>query len=227
MCNERERLIGYIYDECEPAERRAVDAHLEQCTECRAEVQALRLVRADLLAWEVPGQPQVWRPFPEPVVRPWWRHVPAWAMTAAAGLVLAAGFAGGVAARALDVRQTPDVVMRAGPAEAPGMAGITPAQLSAAQEQIVSMMRAEFERRLARSQQQPVRAANEPVLRQVSAADAVDGEMLEALSQLYEDWLKDRNKTEQRFKLLQEQVNGLHYAFTNSVLGAGGGGLER
>ena len=54
MCDERERLIGYVYDECEAAERRAVESHLEECVDCRQEIAALRSVRQDLLAWAVP-----------------------------------------------------------------------------------------------------------------------------------------------------------------------------
>lgn len=95
MCDERERLIGFVYDECEDAERREIEAHLGSCEVCRTEIHALRSVREDLLAWDVPDHGSVWRPFVPMQRTAWWRQVPAWAMAAAAGLVFAVGAAGG------------------------------------------------------------------------------------------------------------------------------------
>src|SRR6187397_3012062 len=100
MCNERDRLIAYLYDECDAREREAVREHLDACDECRTEVAGLRSVREDLLAWDVPAHESVWRPFAVAPPRTWWRQVPAWAMAAAAAVVLVAGAGGGVAAHA-------------------------------------------------------------------------------------------------------------------------------
>jgi hypothetical protein len=100
MCTERDRLIDYVYNECDAGERDRMQRHLDTCDECRAEVTSLRSVREDLLAWDVPAHESVWRPFaPAPVVV-WWRQVPAWAMAAAAGLVIVSGAAGGAAVQA-------------------------------------------------------------------------------------------------------------------------------
>ena len=55
MCENRERLIGYVYDECDPAERAEIEAHLESCHTCRREIRGLKGVRQDLLAWDVPA----------------------------------------------------------------------------------------------------------------------------------------------------------------------------
>jgi hypothetical protein len=101
MCNQRERLIGFIYNEGDAAELREVREHVEACAECRVEIGALRNVRDDLLAWDVPPSEPVWRPFtPAPPVAPvaWWRQAPAWTMVAAASVMLVAGFAGGAVA---------------------------------------------------------------------------------------------------------------------------------
>ena len=49
MCDDRERLIGYVYDECDAGERRTIEAHLESCEACREEIAGLRGVRTDLL----------------------------------------------------------------------------------------------------------------------------------------------------------------------------------
>ena len=97
MCNQREKLIGYVYDECEPVERAAVQEHLETCTECRTEIAALRSVRSDLQSWQVPDADyvSVWRPFAPAPAPSWWQQVPRWAMAAAAGVVMMSGAAGG------------------------------------------------------------------------------------------------------------------------------------
>ncbi|MCC7010414.1 MAG: zf-HC2 domain-containing protein [Acidobacteria bacterium] len=116
MCEDRERLIGYVYDECEPAERRTIDAHLGDCVDCRQEVRALRATRQDLLAWEVPEPGPLWRPFA--AQRPAWSSIPAWAMAAAAGLVLAVGAAGGAMTHALRTAAAPAAVASNDPAAA-------------------------------------------------------------------------------------------------------------
>jgi anti-sigma factor RsiW len=101
MCDQRERLMDYLYDEAAPADRQGVEAHLETCGECRSEMRAFRRVRQDLLAWEVPAYESVWTPFAPVPVAPWYHQVPAWAMAAAAGLMIMLGSAGGFAANAL------------------------------------------------------------------------------------------------------------------------------
>jgi hypothetical protein len=101
MCEQREQLLDYLYEEASPADRREVERHLEGCEECRDEIRAFRNVREDLLAWGVPNPPSVWTPFaPAPVV-PWHRQVPAWALAAAASLMFVVGSAGGFVAHSV------------------------------------------------------------------------------------------------------------------------------
>ncbi len=124
MCDQRERVLDYLYDEATDASRRDMEHHLESCDDCRDELRALRGVRTDLLAWSVPHPPSVWTPFaPAPVV-PWFRQVPAWAMAAAASVMFVMGAGGGFAAYALGARGalqasggTPPAVV----AQAPGL----------------------------------------------------------------------------------------------------------
>lgn len=113
MCDERERLIGYVYDECDPVERRAIEAHLDGCHACRYEIAGLRKVRQDLLAWDVPEQPPVWRPMVPAVPASSRSSVPAWALTAAAGLFLMVGAAGGAATYALLPHRQPSATAAA------------------------------------------------------------------------------------------------------------------
>lgn len=100
MCDEREPLLAYLYDETDPAERQRVEAHLATCETCRDELNGLRHVREDLLAWDVPDHGSVWKPFTS--ARPsWsWRDVPAWTLAAAAAIVFAIGAGSSVAANA-------------------------------------------------------------------------------------------------------------------------------
>jgi anti-sigma factor RsiW len=101
MCEQREQILDYLYDEASPAGRREAERHLEGCEECRDEIRAFRSVREDLLAWGVPNPPSVWTPFaPAPVV-PWHKQVPAWAMAAAASLMFVLGSAGGFVAHSV------------------------------------------------------------------------------------------------------------------------------
>jgi hypothetical protein len=105
MCDQRERLMDYLYDEAPPAERQVVEAHLESCGDCRDEMRAFRRVREDLLAWDVPHYESVWTPFAPAPVAPWYQQVPAWALSAAAGVMLLLGTAGGFAAQAVMANQ--------------------------------------------------------------------------------------------------------------------------
>jgi hypothetical protein len=163
MCDERERLIGYLYDECAPGERREVERHLEGCDTCRQEIAGLQSVREDLLAWRVPEQESVWRPLVAPRVAPSLRDVPMWALAAAASVMFAVGAAGGVAthvwlsrtpaAAPAAVEARANAVM---PDPAPTVAlvpvsqtnGISPADLSALEQRVYARMRAEMDQRV-------------------------------------------------------------------------------
>jgi anti-sigma factor RsiW len=111
-CDDKATLIAYLYAEVDAATRQRVDAHLETCARCAAEVTALADVRAELAMWAPPDAELGFAVVrkseqqPAPVLRPaqWWRTVPAWAQAAAAMLVLAAGL--GIAN--LQVRSGPE-----------------------------------------------------------------------------------------------------------------------
>jgi hypothetical protein len=105
MCEQREQLLDYLYDEATPASRREIERHVEGCHECRDELRAFRDVRQDLLAWDVPNPPSIWKAFAPAAPVPWHRQVPAWALAAAASLMLLVGSAGGfVAHNVLDAK---------------------------------------------------------------------------------------------------------------------------
>ena len=54
MCEEKELLVSYLYDDLADGQRAAFESHLRGCAVCRAELHGLRDVRADLGAWAPP-----------------------------------------------------------------------------------------------------------------------------------------------------------------------------
>jgi hypothetical protein len=141
MCDEREQLIGYLYNECSAEERRQVEEHLEQCAVCREEIAGLRHVREDLLAWEVPDHGSVWQPFAPIQATPWWRQVPAWAMAAAASAMFIVGAAGSVVTHALVTYATPAETRAT---VMPVATGFSAADLEEAESRLLSAMRSEI-----------------------------------------------------------------------------------
>ena len=101
MCDERDRLLDYLYDACDAGERRTVERHIQSCEACRTEISELRAVRLDLLAWDVPEHESVWKPFAPARVKPWYREVPGWALAAAASLTFLLGMGGGLVSQSL------------------------------------------------------------------------------------------------------------------------------
>jgi anti-sigma factor RsiW len=103
QCGDNAALVGYLYDECEPAERDAIDAHLALCAACTAEVAALTSTRLQLSAWAPPEAALGFRVVSDAaaanVLRParWWtRPMPAWAQAAAAVVLFGTGLSLGI-----------------------------------------------------------------------------------------------------------------------------------
>ncbi|HMC78313.1 MAG TPA: zf-HC2 domain-containing protein [Vicinamibacterales bacterium] len=152
MCEEKELLVSYLYDDLADGRRAAFESHLRGCAACRAELHGLRDVRADLAAWAPPepdfgfrvvrgGRDAAERdavrtpPARSESWRAWW--TPAAGFAAAAVLVLAAASA---IAR-VEVRSGPDgLTVRTGwssavaPSEAAGRFGETSASRPAARD---------------------------------------------------------------------------------------------
>ncbi len=113
-CGDNPALVGFMYGECGPGEKRAIESHLAICPACTAELAALGATRLQLAAWTPPevelGFQVVRAPAhtlsTEPVAHseesalkpgPWWSHpMPAWAQMAAAAAIFAAGLSLGV-----------------------------------------------------------------------------------------------------------------------------------
>ena len=109
-CGNGEALVAFLYDECDPAEREGIAAHVADCAACTTEVESLNLTRTRLAAWTPPAAMLGFRITPEPesgvtetappatvLTSPrWWKQpLPAWAQVAAALLIFASGIAVG------------------------------------------------------------------------------------------------------------------------------------
>lgn len=99
MCDSKELLVSFLYDELDLPARRTFEAHLASCPECRAEVAELRDTRALVASWTPPEPDFGFRivgrgtAAAAPAPPPRYRLAPAWGLAAAAVLVLAAGAA--------------------------------------------------------------------------------------------------------------------------------------
>ena len=99
MCENKELLVGYLYDDVTNEERQAFEAHMASCADCFDEVTALRSTRSHLANWSPPHAElgfRIVRQTAEPpakVVPFRSRWAPAFGLAAAAVLVLAAASA--------------------------------------------------------------------------------------------------------------------------------------
>jgi hypothetical protein len=103
-CLEVDALLGYVYDECGPAERLRVTQHLQSCSACVEEVAGLRDARHELAGWTPPevalgfriAQASRNNTVSMPVRAAWWRQpMPAWGQAVAATVLFGLGMAAG------------------------------------------------------------------------------------------------------------------------------------
>src|SRR5262245_28965733 len=99
-CGDKNALVAYLYEECEPELRDVISGHLTRCESCSNEVDGLGWTRKRLEVW-TPPMPALGFQLPVPVqeVRlPWWRApLPAWAQAAAAIVIFGVGLSVGLA----------------------------------------------------------------------------------------------------------------------------------
>jgi hypothetical protein len=217
MCDERERLIGYVYDECDAGERRLIEAHLEACETCREEIGGLRGVRTDLLAWDVPDHGSVWTPFVKARPRPSWREVPVWGLAAAASLMLLAGAAGGAATLAFTRHQPAgEISARSTTGEALPVT-VSQQDLTAMEQRVMSRLRGEIEQRVslvsAHAQESRMAGAgstNDVLMRRVNEILGVSEEkQLELVRRLHNDFWSNKQLSDQQFDSLNRRVDAL------------------
>lgn len=118
QCGDHEALLAYAYDECEPAARDVITAHLATCAGCAEELAGISAARRLLAAWQPPETALGWQldtgqraDGNASAAAPWWRQpLPAWAQVAAAVLIFGAGLAAGGRASSAPASEPVDVV---------------------------------------------------------------------------------------------------------------------
>jgi hypothetical protein len=192
--NRDEMVIAYLYDDIDPADRAAFDAHLQTCARCRTEIRALGGVREQLARWN-PPEPNLIFGNSESVRNPqsairndvrWWQQIPAWAQVAAAVLVLGAS----IGLANFDVRYDKNgLSVRTGwMATAKSAADTAPAQAGVTRDELVA-----FEQRLRSelSDQQPVSAA-------AVSAPAAGADVLRRVRSIVDERVDESEKREKR-----------------------------
>ena len=113
MCDSKEVLVSFLYDEIDPAAKREFQRHLSTCVECRDELAELGATRAQIATWTPPDADLGFRIVraTESPKRRWFEFSPAWGLAAAAVLLLAIG----AAVANVDIRYGSDgLVVRTG-----------------------------------------------------------------------------------------------------------------
>jgi len=180
MCESKELLVSFLYNEIEPADKRMFEKHLATCSECREELAELGATRAQIGLWTPPDADLGFRIVrePKPSRRPWFQFSPAWGLAAAAVLLLAIG----AAIANLDVRYGSDgLVVRTGwnhavdPTAASAAANVTPVDWKAQTDQLDRRLR-DLERTVSSRSSSPVQNA--------SAADLTDDQVLQRVREI-------------------------------------------
>ena len=170
MCDSKELLVGFLYDEIDPVSKRSFERHLLTCADCRDELAELGATREQIALWAPPDADlgfRIVRGAAEPAPpRPRWFFLsPAWGLAAAAIIL----FAIGAAIANLDVRYGSDgFVVRTGWTHAADAQAVTPVAWQAQAE--------ELDRRLRDLEQAAAAQSN---VQNASASDVSDAQLLQ------------------------------------------------
>jgi hypothetical protein len=154
MCDSKELLVSFLYDEIDSASKREFQKHLATCVDCRDELAELGDTRAQIATWTPPDAELGFRIVreAESPKRRWFQWSPAWGLAAAAVVLLAIG----AAIANLDIRYGTDgLVVRTGwnhsvdLAQQSGATNVTPVDWKAEADQLDRRLR-ELERTMSR-----------------------------------------------------------------------------
>jgi hypothetical protein len=178
MCENKELLVAFLYEEIDPSDRRTFERHLASCAECRDELAELGDTRAQIASWTPPEGDlgfQIIRKSERPSR---WRFgfSPAWGLAAAAVLLLALG----AAIANLDIRYGNDgLVVRTGwnhATDAAIASNVTPVDWKVQADQLDQRLRGLERAMAAHPQSSPVQNA--------SASDMSDAELLQRVREI-------------------------------------------
>jgi hypothetical protein len=198
-CIDVDALLGYVYDECGPAERLRITQHVQSCAACAEEVTGLRGARHELAGWAPPEVALGFRiaqtsnsgvsngPVRLPVRVAWWRQpMPAWAQAVAATVLFGLGMAAGSRGQA--------AVVAGGTPPRPTVAAVSASDLTSLEERLgqeIAKVRAAAP--APTPSQASVRASNE----------GRDAELLQQVRQLIRD---SENRQQESFTVRAAQL---------------------
>lgn len=172
MCDSKELLVSYLYDEIDPVAKRSFQKHLATCAECRDELAELGATRAQIATWTPPDADLGFRIIreAESPKRRWFQWSPAWGFAAAAMVLVAIS----AAIANLDVRYGSDgLIVRTGWNHAiEAQARVTPVDWKAKAE--------ELDRRVRDLEQAPSQPS---VVRTASGSELSEPRVREIVSQ--------------------------------------------
>ena len=173
-CGDKNALVAYLYEECEPELRDVISGHLTRCDSCSSEMDGLGWTRRHLEVWTPPMPELGFRMQPPPTQEtrlPWWRApLPAWAQAVAALVIFGVGLSVGLAR---------------GPAAAPQVASIQPPPATVTTTATGTASRndlSQLEERL-KSDIAQIRTAT-PVRQVVSSSSSSDEEIMQKVEAL-------------------------------------------
>jgi len=144
MCDSKELLVGFLYDEIDPVSKRTFERHLVTCADCRGELAELGATREQIALWSPPDADLGFRivrgaDAPRPSRFRVFSFSPAWGLAAAAIIVLAIG----AAVANLDVRYGSDglAVHTGWNHSAESQAGVTPVDWKAQAQELDRRLR--------------------------------------------------------------------------------------
>lgn len=167
-CGDKNALVAYLYEECEPELRDVISGHLTRCDACSNEIDGLGWTRRRLEVW-APPMPELGFQMPVPVQEArlsWWRApMPAWAQAAAALVIFGVGLSVGLARGPVAAPQVspnpPAAVEAPAPIDSP-----TRTDLAQLEERIKSEL---AQMRSATPVRQVVSSSDEDVMKKVEA----------------------------------------------------------
>jgi len=194
MCDSKELIVGYVYDELAIGERREFDAHLAICADCRLEIEELQATRTHLALWAPPVPELSFRVIgggapAAPALPQQSRFVPAFAFAAAAVIVLAVA----AAIANVEVRYAPDgVTVRTGWARsgAPPDAQVAERTSTGAPQMVEASRSGDFaalDRRLSQIEAALGEAPPAATLQAASTSRMSDAEILRRVRQIVGD----------------------------------------
>ena len=173
-CGDKNALVAYLYEECEPELRDVISGHLTRCDACSSEIDGLGWTRGHLEMW-APPMPELGFRMQVPTQEarlPWWRApLPAWAQAVAALVIFGVGLSVGLARGPV---AAPQVASNQPP---PATMTTTPTTVTASRNDL-----SQLEERL-KSQIAQIRTAV-PVRQVVSSASSTDDEIMKKVEAL-------------------------------------------